>query len=131
MVNRTTSMTAIALLAFAGFGTSVLAQEKAAPAADADKTQVAPDKKDLKPYPATVEKMDDNAQRIHDRDRAASPQDGSANPQANTNAGQQAGASQADVRNWDTVDANNDNLISPEEMEAELKLASPQSSKAK
>lgn len=131
MVNRTTSMIAIALLGYAGFSTSVLAQDKAAPSADADKTQVAPDKKDLKPYPATVEKMDDNAQRMHDRDSAASPQASPTKPQANANADQQAGASQADVRNWDSVDKNNDNLISPEEMEAELKPTGTQPSNAK
>jgi hypothetical protein len=111
------STLAIALLASAGWCASALAQDKAAPAAsaaNADKTQVVPGKKDLNPYPATVEKMDDNAQRIHDRDSAAGRQGTSA-------AGQQARAPSAAVRDWAAIDKNKDNLISPEEMEAALK----------
>lgn len=117
MDKQLTSTLAIALLASAGWCASALAQDKAAPAAsaaNADKPQVVPGKKDLNPYPATVEKMDDNAQRIHDRDSAAGRQGTNA-------AGRQARAPSAAVRDWAAIDKNKDNLISPEEMEAALK----------
>lgn len=153
MINRFTSTMAIALLAFAS--APALAQNTTAPPANADKTQVQPDKGDLKPDPATVEKMDDNAQRIHDRDRDAAAQgkapdaqgnaqsnaqgnaqgeaqgNSQGNAQANAGNSQQARPSQGDVRDWSAVDKNSDNLISPEEMEAALKETSPQASKPK
>lgn len=125
MNTRLTSTMAVALLASAGWCATALAQDKAAPPAKADKTQVVPGKQDLKPSPATVEKLDDNAQRIHDRDRAAAPQGSASNVQANANAGQAARAPAEGVRDWAAIDKNKDNLISPEEMEAYLNEGRP------
>lgn len=125
MNNRLASTMAVALLAAAGLCASALAQDKAAPPANADKTQVVPSKKDLKPYPATVKKMDDNAQRIHDRDSAAAPQGSASNVQATATAGQQARKVPEGIRDWAAIDKNKDNLISPEEMEAALKEGGP------
>jgi hypothetical protein len=123
MDKRFTSTLSVAMLAGAGWCASALAQDKPATPANADKTQVVPGKKDLKPYPATVEKMDDNTQRIHDRDSAAVPQGSTSN--AKTTAGQQVRKVPEGVRDWAAIDKNGDHLISPEEMEAALNDGRP------
>lgn len=125
MNNRLASTMAVALLAAAGLGTSALAQDKPATPADADKTQVVPGKKDLKPYPATVKKMDDNTQRIHDRDSAAAPQGSASNAKTSGTAAEHSRKVPDGVRDWAAIDKNKDHLISPEEMEAALKEGGP------
>jgi hypothetical protein len=62
--------------------------------------------------------MDANAQRAHDRNTGTAPRSGSKQQQ-------QPQVSARDVRNWQTIDKNHDNLISPEEMEAELQQKGP------
>jgi hypothetical protein len=92
----------------------------------ADKTQVVPSRDDLQPGAApSVQRMDDNVQRQHDRDRGsgATAAGGAA---TGTNAGRTASADAKDVRDWDAIDKNNDNLIGPEEMEEALKATGPQ-----
>jgi hypothetical protein len=54
--------------------------------------------------------MDANAQRAHDRNTGATPRTKQ----------QQPPVAARDVRNWQAIDKNHDNLISPEEMEADL-----------
>ncbi len=133
MNNRLTTTLAAGLLASAGLCASALAQEKPAPPAKTDKVQVAPGKQqDPKAEPATVEKLDDNAQRIHDRDRAAKPP-GSAASNVRTTTAPTAQASRGvpeGVRDWAAIDKNKDNLISPEEMEAALKEGAPSAAPA-
>jgi hypothetical protein len=74
----------------------------------ADKSQVVPQRDDLKPGAApTVQRMDDNAQRAHDRD-AGTARSGSAKP---------AATGGAQVRDWAQIDKNKDHLVGPEEME--------------
>ena len=121
MTHSLVSTMAAALLASAGLCTSALAQDKAAPPAKTDKTQVVPGKNDLKQSPATLEKMDDNAQRIHDRDRAAGPR----GVQTTATAASSTRAPADGVRDWAAIDKNKDNLISPEEMEAHLAEGRP------
>lgn len=122
MNNYLASTMAAAVLASAGLCASALAQDKAAPAAQADKTQVVPGKTDPTPAPAaTIEKMGDNAQRIHARDSAAGLKGSASKAQAGANPGQQARTSSPAVRDWAAIDTNKDNSISPEEMEAALK----------
>lgn len=123
------STMAVAVLASAGWCASALAQDKAAPPAKADRTQVVPGKQDLKQSPATLEKMDDNAQRIHDRN-AAAPQGSASNVQTRANAGQAARAPAEGVRDWAAIDKNKDHLISPEEMEAHLNEGRPSAAPA-
>ncbi len=116
MINRTHSTIAVALLACSAWSGVALAQDRPAPARNADsKTQVTPGKQGNLPNaePASVERLDDNAQRIHDRNRSG------AAPRSNTG-GQQAGAAEG-VRDWAAIDTNKDNLISPEEMMAFLR----------
>lgn len=85
--------------------------------------------------------LDDNAQRQHSRDQggaAAASKDsaatgsgsaatGSGSAGTASNSGQQATA-QGGTRNWAQIDANHDNLVSPEEMEAGLKQGGSASS---
>lgn len=94
----------------------------------ADKTQVVPSREDLKPGAApTVQRMDDNVQRQHNRNR-----DGGATAAGGTATGAAAQGARSgsvaakDVRDWNAIDKNNDNLIGPEEMEEALKAAEPQ-----
>lgn len=131
MNNRLMSTLAVGCLAAAGLCTSALAQDKSAPPAKDDKTQVVPGRQDVKPSPATVEKMDDNAQRIHDRNSAAKPQAGAAsNVRPTAAAGQASRNVPEGVRDWAAIDKNKDNLISPEEMEAALKEGAPSATPA-
>jgi hypothetical protein len=114
-----------ALLASAGLCATALAQDKVAPPAKTEKTQVTPGKNEVKPIAPTLEKMDDNAQRIHDRNRTAAPQGSASNVQGSGNAGQATRGPAEGVRDWAAIDKNKDNLISPEEMEAELQRDRP------
>jgi hypothetical protein len=125
MTHPLASTMAAALLASAGLCASALAQDKAAPPTKAEKTQVTPGKNDLKQSPATLEKMDDNAQRIHDRDRAAAPRGSASNVQTTATATSSTRAAADGVRDWAAIDKNKDNLISPEEMEAHLAEGRP------
>lgn len=112
-----------ALLASSMIGGVAVAGDKADKTAGADKTEVVPSREDLNPNPASVEKMDANVQRQHDKDR-----DGNTS-QPDTASGASGGSAAAgggETRDWDQVDTNNDNLIQPEEMEAALKAAGPQ-----
>lgn len=77
-----------------------------------------------------VKDLDNEAQRAHD------PQTGAAAGGANASTGTQEagtttggganGAASGDTRDWAQVDANSDNLISPDEMEAALQEKGPQ-----
>ena len=98
-MNRLNSTMAVALVC-AGFGAGALAQDKPTTSQNADKTQVAPSKKDVQRSDARNTK-----------------------PQRNTMAGNE-------VRDWKAIDKNHDNLISPEEMEAALKQPSSQGGKS-
>ncbi len=133
------------------------AQDKPDSAARADKGKVEPSAQDIKPYPATVDKMDANAQRIHDRDtgtsqpdsksdsqggdKVKSSQSGQSNQQggdkdgsqqsSESNAqGSEKGGSAQETRDWAAIDENNDNLISPDEMQAALDASSKQDASA-
>ena len=125
MKTSLTTTMAAALFATAGWCGAAAAQDKPSAASDkADKTQVVPAKKDINPYPATIEKLDDNAQRSHDRDRTAAPQGSAVNVTPSANDARTARVPDG-VRDWAAIDRNNDNLISPEEMEAALKEGRP------
>ncbi|MBA2722026.1 MAG: hypothetical protein H0W48_12930 [Methylibium sp.] len=94
----------------------------------ADQTQVVPSRDDLQPGAApTVESMDANAQRQHDRNRDGSAQGSSTGAAA----GGEMAAASSETRDWSAIDTNNDNLISPEEMEAALKADGPQAAEPK
>jgi hypothetical protein len=126
---RSLPSTLAVALACAAFGTAAWAQDKsAAPASpSADSTQVVPSKDQLTPQNPSSAGMDDNAQRQHDRQQGATGQGtGGAAPAqqgAQTTAsgaqGAQAG-SQELAYDYASMDKNNDHLISPEEMEAQL-----------
>ena len=98
------------------FATAAIAAEPtAAPGNKAGKNQVVPGRSDLQPGAApTVQRMDDNGQRQHDRN-AASKTLGAAKPAAPVATGTN------EVRDWAAIDKNKDHLISPEEMEDYLK----------
>lgn len=91
----------------------------------ADATQVVPSREDLKPGAApTVPRMDDNAQRQHDRNTGVdNPAKAGSASAANT------GNMAPEVRNWEAIDTNKDNSIQPEEMEVWLKKVGPQAAK--
>lgn len=89
-----------------------------------DETQVVPSKQSLDPLPATVDKMDANAQREHDRDSGVA---GASADSSTSGSGKMA----PNVRDWSKIDANHDNLIEPEEMEGWLKQTGPQAAKQK
>lgn len=112
------SWTVAAALVAAAFSTAALAQDKpAAPATspNANKRVQAPDKSTVQSQEPANENVDSNAQRQHSRSTpAAAP---SAKARGNTPAYSPQGA---DVRDWKAIDTNHDNLISPDEMEAEL-----------
>lgn len=127
---------AVAALSVAG-GAAFAADAPAGSKTDkADKTQVVPARDDMKPGAApSVPRMDDNAQRAHDPDRAAKSKDkgkGAAASGETTATGGKAGraTSSADVRDWSKIDKNNDHLISPEEMEEALKEPGPGAKKS-
>jgi hypothetical protein len=83
-----------------------------------DAAQVMPSRDDLKPGAApTVPRMDDNAQRQHDRNTRSAAPAGT----GTTTGAAPSGTAAADVRDWATIDKNNDHLIGPDEMEAYLK----------
>ncbi|MCY7369574.1 MAG: hypothetical protein LH479_01550 [Polaromonas sp.] len=90
----------------------------------ADQTQVMPAREDLKPGAApTIESMDANTQRAHDRDRGAKPEPRASAARAAPSAKAGPALAAGDVRDWKKIDKNQDNLISPEEMESELNEA--------
>jgi hypothetical protein len=113
------NLTIAAALVCAAFGAGAFAQDKPAPSRKAtDKTQVQPSKQEAQQAEPSNENMDANAQRAHDRNTGTTPRSGSKQQQ-------QPQVSARDVRNWQTIDKNHDNLISPEEMEAELQQKGP------
>lgn len=121
-MNRFISSMAVAL-ACATFGGATLAQDKSTSPQKADKTKVTPGKKEApKTAEPSVETMDDNAQRAHDRNKTAGAKDPAAARRAPTAVGE--------VRDWRAIDKNRDNLISPEEMEASLKQGASPGAKA-
>jgi hypothetical protein len=106
-MNRQTTILAAALAA--ALGMPALAQQTT-PGRTGDQVEQQTQPKQ------SVEAMDDNAQRAHSRrDTAAQPK----SPRQQQAATQRVAA--GDVRDWDAVDKNDDNLISPEEMEEALK----------
>ena len=108
-----------ATIAVASATAAIAAQPTVAPGNKADKNQVVPARSDLQPGAApTVERLDDNTQRQHDRN-AASKRPGAAKSAA------PVAASTGEVRDWAAIDKNKDHLISPEEMEDYLKQGSP------
>lgn len=139
---------AASVMASGAFAADDSKADKATKTNKADATQVVPSRDDLKPGAApTVRDMDANTQRQHDPNSAAAKagrdeMKPDATPTARgtgetTNLGR-AGAqpaaaatatSAADVRDWAAIDKNNDNLISPEEMEEALKAPAPQAAK--
>lgn len=108
-MKRITSTLAIAVVA---------AAFSAACAQNNDGSKVMPTQKDVQQSQAqpSNENMDANAQRAHDRNTAST--------RANSSSSSAAVAS-SDVRDWSAIDKNQDNLISPEEMEASLKQNAP------
>ena len=110
----------------AAFSTAALAQDKpAAPAEDkpttpatspnANKSVQSPDKGTVQSQEPANENIDSNAQRQHSRSTPA------AAPSAKARGNKPSYSPQgAEVRDWKAIDTNHDNLISPEEMEAEL-----------
>lgn len=112
------SWTVAAAFVAAAFSTAALAQDKpTTPAAspNAGKRVQSPDKGNVQSQEPANENMDSNAQRQHSRSTPAAAS--SAKPGGNAPAYSPQGA---DVRNWKAIDTNHDNLISPDEMEAEL-----------
>lgn len=63
------------------------------------------------------ETMDLNAQRAHDRNMRSDLPEGMQTPQELISAGE--------VRDWNAIDADHDNLISPDEMEVALNANAP------
>lgn len=137
------SALALALLATAAWCGPALAQAQTAPAAGrvdppvkadkADSTQVTPHRKDTEATPPSLEKLDDNAQRSHDRNSTAAPRGSDSNARPNAKAGSDGARparSTEAVRDWAAIDKNKDHLISPEEMEAALKQDRPVSEPA-
>src|SRR5262249_15035483 len=86
---------------------------------NAGKTQQAPKQSDVQRQEPSSENMDSNAQRQHSRSTPASKSTGRQSGNSNQHAA--VGA----VRDWKAIDKNHDNLISPEEMEADLKAGKP------
>jgi hypothetical protein len=89
-----------------------------------------PDKAQTAPSPGAVqqqqanpsnENMDANAQRAHSRASGSTPSSSTGKTTSQPGAGE--------VRDWRAIDKNHDNLIQPEEMEAELKAGKSGSSK--
>jgi len=121
-MNRCKPTLLAVILASAGLASAAWAQNQTNNETNRDATQVVPGKEDLKPGARpSVQRMDDNVQRQHDRD-TGSTQAGSAG------AATAGGATQVaqGVRDWNKIDKNNDNLVQPEEMEAWLKQVGPQ-----
>jgi hypothetical protein len=112
------SWTLAAAFVAAAFSTAALAQDKPATRAtspNANKQVQSPEKGAVQSQEPANENMDSNAQRQHSRSTpAAAP---SAKARGNAPAYSPQGA---DVRDWKAIDSNHDNLISPDEMEAEL-----------
>lgn len=104
-MKRITSTLAIAAIS-AVFG--------AACAQNNDRSKVVPTQKDVQQSQSqpSNENMDANAQRSHDRNT------GSSRPNSKS---QSAAVASGEVRDWNAIDKNHDNLISPDEMEASLK----------
>ena len=108
-----------AALVCAAFGAGAFAQDKPAPSRKAtDKTQVQPSKQEAQQTEPSNENMDANAQRAHDRNTGTTAKSKSGSKQ-------QPQVAARDVRNWSAIDKNHDNLISPEEMEADLQQKGP------
>jgi hypothetical protein len=110
-MKRFNSAMIAAALVCAAFGVGACAADNLARSTEADKTQVKPSKMEAQQAQPSNETMDANAQRAHDRNT------GSTTSRTTT---QRPQVATGEVRNWDAIDKNNDNLISPEEMEAEL-----------
>ena len=113
MIRIHTALSA-ALLAASMVSGAAIAADQPSKTNKADKTQVVPPRDDLKPGAApSVQRMDDNAQRAHDRNTGSSKA-GTAAPAASR-------VDPAQVRDWSKIDKNSDHLIGPEEMEDWLK----------
>ena len=113
------SWSVAAALVAASFSTVAFAQDKpTAPSTspNANKRVQAPDKDAVQNQAPSNENADSNAQRQHSR---STPAAGSA-AKARGNTAPSYSPQGADVRDWKAIDTNHDNLISPEEMEAEL-----------
>lgn len=112
------SWTVTAAFVAAALSTAALAQDKpTAPATspNANKRVQSPDKGTVQSQEPANENIDSNAQRQHSRSTPA------AAPSAKTRGTAPSYSPQgADVRDWRAIDTNRDNLISPDEMEAEL-----------
>lgn len=108
----------VAAFVAAAFSTAALAQDKptAPPTSpNANKRVQAPDKGTVQSQEPANDNVDSNAQRQHSRSTPA------AAPSAKARGNQPSYSPQgADLRDWKAIDANHDNLISPDEMEAEL-----------
>lgn len=134
-MNRWKSTLLAAMFAGASMSGAAWAQDQPskpkAQSSKADATPVVPAREDLQPGAApTAQRMDDNTQRAHDRDRdGAKKGTGSASAKGVTADTAGTGATPtaaAGTRDWDKIDANNDNLIQPDEMESWLKQVGPQ-----
>lgn len=101
----------------AALSTAALAQDKPttpATSPNANKPVQSPDKDTVQRQEPTNENIDSNAQRQHSRSTptASSTKRPGTAPSYSPDRGE--------VRDWKAIDTNHDNLISPEEMEAEL-----------
>ena len=129
----------------AGVSVSALAADQQKQAGNADKSQVVPSRGQVQESSRapSASTLDNNAQRQHDRDRdqarsSQKSQPADAKQQPSAGAQQQQGSSASgtgesmgQTRDWSKIDANNDNLIQPEEMESWLKQEGPQAGGSK
>lgn len=122
-MNRYTTPALLASLALAtGVATAQTAQ---------DKTAVKPGQEQMKTQQQdpNARGMDDTVQRAHSRDQSsgaakdakATGDTASTGATTSMSGKQAAPQSGGATRDWATIDANHDNLVSPEEMEAGLK----------
>lgn len=113
-MNRFTSAMLVAALAAAG--ASAFAQS----------TTVKPGQEQIQAQDPSTGTLDNNAQRQHSREQSsgANKNDGAGSTAAGATtsmSGKQAAPQGGATRDWASIDANRDNLIGPDEMEAALK----------